>query len=381
MHSLTSLGGTVPLSHLVDSEGVARLRISDDITVGRPEETVFSNPLAVQRLLTLASMVDHLVIAWEKDAADKLLDSPSIYPLVAVLVCLKNAKQELDGLSEADCQTRITGARRNALGYRLKSDVFADCQIAICADSLGYSRCPDFYDQDGGELLRGEDMEALVEDVIMPHIQVSGRGALYHSRLAISSIISELFENTHLHGRTKLDNRIVAPNCIRGLIVRRVSLHRGGTSLSKKEARPSFGLELSVFDCGIGYYTAFSRQELDASIKLDDEWRVVQECLRRHYDDPLPDSRLTHHGLGLYKVLRAIKIMKGRFELRTGRIHGYRSFLEGEIPLQLEPEDSTERPGMPKPVLLDSARKYLAKPTKHEMLVGAVVSVVLPLES
>ena len=83
--------------------------------------------------------------------------------------------------------------------------------------------------------------------------------------------------------------------------------------------------------------------------------------------------------MGLYEVLRALKMMQGMLEIRTGRIHGYRSFLEGELRLQLEPETSETRPGMPKASLLDVDRNVATYPSPRDLVRGSVVRVVVPL--
>jgi hypothetical protein len=66
-------------------------------------------------------------------------------------------------------------------------------------------------------------------------------------------------------------------------------------------------------------------------------------------------------------------------EVRTGRIHGYRSFLEGELRIQLEPDTSETRPGMPKASLLDVDRKVTSFPSPRDLVRGSVVRVVVPL--
>jgi hypothetical protein len=83
--------------------------------------------------------------------------------------------------------------------------------------------------------------------------------------------------------------------------------------------------------------------------------------------------------MGLYEVLRALQLLRGAIEVRTGRIFGYRTFMEGDLKFKMEPATSLTRPGMPKPQLLDVERRIVTVPTRHELLVGSSIRVIVPL--
>lgn len=358
-----------------------RLHIPEHLVSTNPEATGISDALAVQRLITLANSSPVIDFSWESKAAERAFTSPSLYPILAVALCIKNATHSIsDTLGKIPANT-LAEARQRAVKHRLNSDMFADCQISLCADSLGYSKNPDFYDQRTGALLGSEDFEALVADVIMPHIATDSRDAPRISRLTVTAIISELFENAHIHGRRTLAGQQVSPNCIRGIIIRRVTIGGGEKSVFKTTGSALPVLELAVFDSGIGYYPSYTGTPLDESVSLKDEWRVVHECMKRHYDDPIPDYRMAHRGLGLYKVLRAIMLLHGGIEVRTGRVRGFRDFFGGRTPVQMEPADSETRPGMPMPVLMDYAAIYLSRPSMNEYVNGAAVKIFLPLRN
>lgn len=358
-----------------------RLHIPEQLVSTNPEATGISDALAVQRLITLANSTPVIDFSWDSKAAERAFKSPSLYPLLAVTLCLKNATHSICDTLEKIPANTAAEARRRALKYQLKSDMLADCQISLCADSLGYSKNPDFYDQRTGALLGSEDVEALVADVIMPHIATDARDAPRISRLTVTAIISELFENAHIHGRRTLTGRQVSPNCIRGIIIRRVTIGGDQKSVFKTTGGALPVLELAVFDSGIGYYPSFTGTPLDESVSLKDEWRTVHECMKRHYSDPIPDYRMAHRGLGLYKVLRAIMLLHGGIEVRTGRVRGFRDFFGGRIPVQMEPADSDTRPGMPMPVLMDYEAIYLSRPSMNKYVNGTAVKILLPLRN
>jgi hypothetical protein len=83
--------------------------------------------------------------------------------------------------------------------------------------------------------------------------------------------------------------------------------------------------------------------------------------------------------MGLYEVLRALQYLKGKFEVRSGRVYGFRTFLEGETQFQIEAASSPTRPGMPKPVLLDQQKQFVRVPSPNGMVVGAAIRVLIPL--
>jgi hypothetical protein len=223
--------------------------------------------------------------------------------------------------------------------------------------------------------------------------------------MALAVILRELLENTDDHARTDSDGKELKPNSIRGLLVKRIEQKRRLPERGAVDLPAIPCLEFTIFDSGIGYYNSYRRQlirgqargepvsvgerqadtvrnsQLGDTVSVETEYAVVLKCLSRHSANgrDIPDSRPGHRGMGLYEVLRALKMMQGMLEVRTGRVHGYRSFLEGEIRLQLEPDSSIKRPGMPKVSLLDVDRKVVFFPAPREMVRGSVVRVVVPL--
>lgn len=379
--------------------------VPDDYLTDERLELAGVEGLAIQRLISLANNAEALTVRWHTAAAHRLLDSPSVYPLAAVALCLNNARHV--HANNADfAKDSIERARTRILRHRIAADMFADRQALICLDYERPSLPEDLYELSSRRLRPETDFESLVDDLVYAQRSAGFKAErLSKLRLALAVILRELLENTDDHATTDFDGRVLKPNSIRGLLVkrileiRRLPVH----AAAKLPPAPIPCLEFTIFDSGIGYYNSYRRQllrgqargepvvvgdkqaetlrsfSLGPDVPLETEYAIVLKCLERHSESAIPDSRPGHRGMGLYEVLRALKMMQGMFEVRTGRIHGYRSFLEGELRVQLEPETSASRPGMPKASLLDVDRKLLKHPAPRELVRGSVVRVVVPL--
>jgi hypothetical protein len=359
--------------------------------------------LAIQRLITLANMCASLQFEWASAAANRVLGSPAVLPLAAVALCLSNAAhhwpKDLARPAEA-----FEKARDKLLGHRLGADMFSERQLLVCLDNQRPNLPFDLYEPSTRRLRPEADFESLIDDLLFAqHGAGFPADKISTLRLALAVILRELLENTDDHAKTDSEGAVLRPNAIRGVMLKRIlettRLPKQGTV----ETPPVPCLEFTIFDSGIGYYNSYRRQllrgqargepvivgekqadtirqfELGPNVPVDTEYAIVLKCLARHSEAAIPDPRPGHRGMGLYEVLRALKMMQGLLEVRTGRIHGYRSFLEGELKIQLEPENSKTRPGMPKASLLDVDRKLTTRPALRELVRGCVVRVVVPL--
>lgn len=359
--------------------------------------------LAIQRLITLANAAASLRISWQTAAARRLLASPSVHPLAAVSMCLSNAEHTVPGDAKLPPDVLVR-ARTKILSHRLSVDMFSDRQVVICQDFESASLPFDLYEPSTRKLRPEADFESLLDDLVhAQHAAGFGAKELSKLRMAVAVILRELLENTDDHAKTDSLGGVLKPNSIRGLLVKRILETRRLPTLAATTLPPVPCLEFTVFDSGIGYYNSYRRQlllgqargepvvvgdklanvvrnsELGPSVPVEIENAIVLKCLGRHAEVAIPDPRPGHRGMGLYEVLRALKAMQGMLEVRTGRIHGYRSFLNGELRLQLEPDTSELRPGMPKASLLDVDRKAVTFPAPREQVRGTVVRVVVPL--
>lgn len=366
-------------------EGMLRVRVTDDYEALVAAISGWSEVLAIQTLLTAAKLADRVVVEWQAGIARKAFASPPIFPLLAVLLVLRDAEHVHDAANDGDGRQFDLASARSAIhSHVLSKGFFVDSQIVLCADSLGKSTPHDLYDPKTRRLRNRADIETVVLDLLAGHQYRADHEYGLSKPKALAIIVAELFENTHLHGRLDLDLRPVGPNSVRGLVIKRMELKvppRMGTK-DGSAGRSVAALELSIFDAGVGYFSSFTREGLGPTTDLRHEWKVLHNCLERHYNPELPDQRSSHRGMGLNEVLRSLQSLGGSLEIRTGRLFAYRSFVEGELQpqMQINPSEWTPVHIWPKPVLLDTAKRYVAQPTEHEQLIGSSVRILVPLE-
>lgn len=364
-------------------EGSVELEIPADYEQLSSSSGSAGEVFAIQRLLTLARNKTPIKVWWPSDLIARMPTVASLHPLLAVVACLQGVTHDSLGIGADDVEELLTRARRKIFTYRLRGDFFTDSQILLCADARGHGRPLDLYDRSSNGLRSREDIETTVLGVFSPLLNsaeaVSQKFAMAG---ALAVIVAELFENTHLHGRLDLTKTPIGPDAMRGLTFRRIGVTLPAHQKSGRlvAARQVPGLEVSIFDSGLGYYSSYTQQALDFSTELDEEWKVMHKCFSRHFDPKQVDHRQRQRGMGLYEVLRALQELKGSIEVRTGRLFAYRSFFEGELLPQMQPSSGPwARISFPKPVLLDVQNRLMPRPTGHDTVVGAAVRIVVPL--
>jgi hypothetical protein len=342
-----------------------------------------SEVLGIQRLLTLVRNGAALRVDWQPAIAKKAFASGSIYPLLAVLLLIQDAEHWIVQEDGAEAKLTVDAVRRSIVRHRLSKDFFADNDIVVCADNLGEGLPADLYDTAARKLRNREDFETLVVDALSAQRGGSIGSATSNARVsALGVIVAELFENTDMHAKLDLDAKPLKHDSIRGLILKRVVVEVPPDKGAPKGSmpKPVTCFEVSVFDSGLGYYPSYTRQLLQPTVELNDEWKVLHNCLERHYYPELADGRAGHRAMGLYEVLRAIQALKGRIEIRTGRLYAYRTFLDGQVQAQMQPKAAMAHLAWPKPRLLDVEKKYVAVPSEQDLLVGTSIRVVVPLD-
>lgn len=376
------LMASVPWLHRVDGGVTLNLVVPSDYE--RQMKTAFgqSEVVGIQRLLTLARLGVKFCVNWGEGVANNVTSGASIFPMLAVLLLLRNASHIVFLANGKQKEMPLVRIRRTILKHRLALDLFSDTDILICDDGAGEALPADLYDLETLKLHPREDFETLVVEALTNQLGANSSGTdIYRSASALGRIVAELFENTDMHGKLDLEGRPLGMNSLRGLIFKRVKV-------TIPEFRPRSGasntrvvdcFEASIFDSGIGYFTSYTRQHVIEKTSLIEEWKVLHNCLERHYYPDLQDHRAGHRALGLYEVLRAIQALKGRIEIRTGRLFAYRTFLEGELQTQMQPRAEFSRLAWPVPKLLDVGKKYVANPSENEHLIGASVRIIVPL--
>lgn len=375
------------LRAVCDGRSPVTLSVPSDFDQQLSDSTgTFGEVFAIQAILTLARSSVPLVIRWSSDVVAALMGAAATQPLVAVLVSIESAVHKVNGqLDDLEMQKLLLAARKSLVKYRLQADFFSDRQIALCADSRGYSYPPDLYESEA-RLKSREEYEGLIQDVLVGQLANLSDGAeSYRFSSALGVIVAELFENTHVHGRFNLDGALLKPDAMRGLLLKRIKLDLPITAMvdgrTKMATRVQECLELSVFDTGVGYLQSFTHEPLTDETDLGLEWRVFHNCLERHHDPALRDTRAAHRGMGLAEVLRALQELEGRIEIRTGRLFAHRTFLPGEFHALMAPLSSPwAHRRQPVPKMLDFQKKYVGVPTKHHPVVGTAVRVIIPLK-
>lgn len=358
------------------------VRVPDDYETLLASASGHSEVLGIQRLLTLARRGTLLRVVWQPAIAKKATKSSSIYPLLAVLLLLQAVEHWVVQDSGQLSVLAVDTARKAIFRHRLAKDLFSDSDVVVSADSLGEGLPPDLYDPRSRMLRSREDFETLVVEALSAQRPRSYDDAIaFASAGALGVIVAELFENTDIHAKLDLDTNPLRPDSVRGVILKRVSIDLPALQTSPKGSGPRNidCFEVSVFDSGVGYYSSYTGNKLDPQVSLMDEWKVLHNCLVRHYHPDIMDRRAGHRAMGLYEVLRAIQSLKGRIEIRTGRLYAYRTFLDGQLQAQMEPRAQFAYRAWPKPKLLDVEKRYLALPSAQALLVGSSVRVIVPL--
>ena len=389
MPTTPSLGLRLPLDIMSDAalDALAAtalvITVPDDYEALIESATGQSEVLGIQRLLTIARRGSKVRVEWQPTIGKKVTASSSIYPLLSVLLLLQGAEHWVVDASGAATPLAVDHARKRIVNHRFAKDMFADSDVVVCADNLGAGSPPDLYDTSSAKLRSREDFETLILNALGPQISPSANKAGHYQYVnAIGVIVAELFENTDMHARLDLDGTPLKQNCLRGVMFKRIHIDVSPDRTVPKGASPKRVdcFEISVFDSGVGYYSSYTKKPTeDAGIDLTEEWKVLHNCLERHYHPELSDKRSGHRAMGLYEVLRSIQSAKGRIEIRTGRLYAYRTFLDGELQAQMQPMADFAHRAWPKPKLLDVDKKYVAVPSEHEKLVGTSIRVIVPL--
>lgn len=335
---------------------------------------------AIQRLLTISRLGIPITVAWAPAICQRLPGIALLQPLLAVALMLQDVDHRFAGLGVLEAEKVLSTARHAVLNHRLDRDLFSPSQLLLCADSRGYGRPEQLYLPRGGALRPRSHFETVVQDVLSTELKATGDTAKqFKWANSLGVIVAELFENTDIHAMTDLGGARFRTNAMRGLMFKRTKLTvQLRDSLHKLREVEKECLEISVFDTGLGYFRSYTRSDEKHDIEF--EWRVMHNCLERHFFSDIPDHSPAHRALGLAEVLRALQTLAGRIEIRTGRTFGYRTFIEGQLQAQMQPPGSDwSRFNWPKPRLLDFTKKVVAVPTAHEDIVGSAIRVIVPL--
>jgi hypothetical protein len=262
------------------------------------------------------------------------------------------------------------------------------------------------------------DRFSIVTDKLIASVtqETNIRGAISAHRDRLTTILHELFKNTHDHARTNTD-RTPLELSIRGIYSRFYSAdhltavlpeaHKNKQSnddhskdaqnknlpirnqveqyasffLTAGRQRPEglrpkslanfLGLlELSIFDSGPGFAATYLKDRFDTA-SVQDQFDAVLGCFQTGRSSTEDDSR----GYGLWKVLRDLRAMKGLIRVRTNRINVYRDFARFED-MWIKKGDVVA----PEERLLDWKRGLTSKIDEgYPDVQGAYISILIPL--
>lgn len=221
------------------------------------------------------------------------------------------------------------------------------------------------------------------------------RGRIEDRLSVLSTILYELFKNTHDHARTGYAGEVV-DDSIRGIYSRYYRrehlemISAGSTernraneyvldvmgsaiSTARGATRNKYQgvLELTVFDAGPGLASKWlGRDASDESGET--QLNAVMQCFQKGATSTSSASR----GFGLWKVLLELNRLNGFIRIRTNRINAYRQFLSQRVVGM-----SSEYPGVETPIekLFDWRRGLTERQSKYSAVEGASISVLIPM--
>jgi hypothetical protein len=260
------------------------------------------------------------------------------------------------------------------------------------------------YPSNSDELTRWEGFHNVVGGLIgIIGANRSLQGPLVARAVSISTVLFELFKNTHDHARTTANHAIIG-HSVRTLYARHYSadflkdclpktrgevvyarlnpseqyawsaLQPDPSVNSGKRALASDGLlEISVFDSGPGLAARWHGADTK-NLPVEDELAYVLSCLTKGQTTSSNRSR----GYGLWNVLQELRALRGFIRIRTNRVHGYREFNLGRD-ASLKTDGLLS--GTPSEDLFDWKKAIAKTPSEYPDVAGTLISVLLPMSS
>jgi hypothetical protein len=200
---------------------VTTVLISSESSSKGAESDVYS----IQRLISFIAAVDSLIVEWDSAVWNRVKTSPSLYPLLSILVFAPKCLHRLRGVEISS--NELLKVQRALTRTRFNPDWFSDAFILLNADHVAGGFNPTIYTSQSSSDLRTRDaLEALIYQYLYGQ-SVSNEGeAIAQSRLEpISAVVYELFENTHDHAmqREQTLNLHGKQFSLRGIVFRRVT--------------------------------------------------------------------------------------------------------------------------------------------------------------
>ncbi|MBN9672171.1 hypothetical protein [Roseibium aggregatum] len=233
---------------------------------------------------------------------------------------------------------------------------------------------PFLYDPETGEVRN--DFLGLVRQALIRLIEPKRLRQEDIDAELLANLFKELFSNTHLHARTDLTGALYRRSA-RGIIfaLRPVDLSQDtfaadltplrqyflGIKPFARRTRVEF-LEVSVFDSGPGLAARAQGSEISGEMPIEREYDLVHKCFLKNVTTQSDPA----HGLGLPRVMLALKASGGFLRLRTGRLALYKWF----------------SPGIEQPRIANDDLHFVdangLHPSPYARVAGTVFSVLIP---
>ena len=279
-----------------------------------------------------------------------------------------------------------------------------DSVALICVDRLARTKGlpKQLYSRDRSTVASWDAFRTVLDDVIdfVAH-KDDVRGAITERRNELTTILWELFKNTHDHARRNIDATAPLDVSVRGIffryyesaevrrqlstlkpeaqnraeqyasfLLRRAPVHEGVRERPKRDV--SGFLELTVFDSGPGLAATWMKDRAIAARPIAEQIDAVHSCFGKGYSSLDQEER----GFGLWKVLSELRKLKGLIRVRTNQVHVCREF--ATLPdYRVKAIDGVDRPIE----RLFDWKKGLTEDAKerYSNVEGALVSVLVPL--
>jgi hypothetical protein len=282
----SGLLGDVAWLGLVGEQSRLKLTVSGTPATWSAELAGAPEVVGIQRLISLARAGASFDVQWDEKAWEAVKRSAAIFPMFAIVMLLSKSRHAIRRQDGSVDVVGVDDSVRGLLKHRLARDLFADREMVVCVDRLGGPLPWDLYQPANQRLRPRGDFETLVVDAITAQVgEAASRQIIYKNAAALGVVVAELVENTDIHGRLDLEGRTLGADSYRGVIFKRIKLElpifRAAKGTPDSHLVDCF--EVSVFDSGIGYFKSFTRGASVSDTDLEHEWKVLHNCLERHY--------------------------------------------------------------------------------------------------
>lgn len=246
-----------------------------------------------------------------------------------------------------------------------------------------------------------EEFQSLIENLskaVSDSANIRGKITEKKSNLAV--ILYELFTNTHIHARRKIDGGILESS-VRGVYSRFYSAEvlkkyfsiQGSehlnfaeeyasqfitnpiydSSLKQQRLRDISGfIEFTVFDSGPGLVAKWlGNQHENANINQQ------KEALINCFSKGKSTLGNNQHGYGLWKVLEQVNQLRGLVRIRTNKLHVATQFMTSRHPIK-EARHLSDRP-VPTEEFYDWKRRSSTSLQEYPSVKGTLISILVPM--